>query len=154
MDQVSVKFIVDTGCPITIINEQTFKHIGAKYINKRVEHMVKTANGSQAKVLGYTNVKLQLNNYSIETTVIVVCGLVKDCLLGMDVLESCPLTANIIAQLRHILESKSNPARPKQLKRLNKLIIDFDNITSTSSPQEWKLEPESSTREFFEGLEG
>jgi hypothetical protein len=72
----------------------------------------------------------------------------------MDVLESCPLTANIIAQLRLFLESKSNPARPKQLKRLNKLIIDFVNITtSTSSPQEWKLEPESSTREFFEGLD-
>jgi hypothetical protein len=48
MDQVSVNFIVVTGCPITIINEQTLKHIGAKYINKRVEHMVKTANGSQA----------------------------------------------------------------------------------------------------------
>jgi hypothetical protein len=81
------------------------------------------------------------------TTVIVVNGLVKDCLLGMDVLESCPLTAKIIVQLRHILESNSNPARPQQLKRLNKLIIDFENITSTKS-SEWKLEPDSSTREF------
>jgi predicted aspartyl protease len=57
MNQVSVKFIVDTGCPITIINEQTFKHIGAKYIDKQVEHKIKTANGSLAKVLGYTNKK-------------------------------------------------------------------------------------------------
>jgi hypothetical protein len=148
MDSVSVKFIVDTGCPITIINEQTFKHIGATFIDTTVQHSVKTANGNQAKVLGYAKIKLQIKNYIIPTQVVVVNGIVKDCLLGMDMLESCPLTAKIIAQLRFLLESKSS--RPKQEKRLNKLIIDFDNMIASSN--EWRMVSESPTREFFEGI--
>ena len=148
MDSVSVKFIVDTGCPITIINEQTFKHIGATFIDTPVQHSVKTANGNQAKVLGYAKIKLQIKNYIIPSQVVVVNGIVKDCLLGMDMLESCPLTVKIIAQLRFLLESKSS--RPKQEKRLNKLIIDFDNMITSSN--EWRMVSESPTREFFEGI--
>ena len=122
MDSVSVKFIVDTGCPVTIINEHTFKHIGASFVNRPIEHTVNTANGSQAKVLGYAKVKLQIKNYSVSTIVVVVNGILKDCLLGMDLLESCPLTAKVIEQLHHlialnVLENQELEWGSKQLKK-------------------------------------
>jgi hypothetical protein len=152
MDSVSVKFIVDTGCPVTIINEHTFKHIGASFVNRPIEHTVNTANGTQAKVLGYARVQLQIKNYSVSTIVGVVNRKIKDCLLGMDLLESCSLTSNVIAQLHHLIESKTSPTRPKQVKRLNKLILSFDkNINDMST--EWKQVSESPVGEFFENIE-
>ena len=87
----------------------------------------------------------------MTTIVVVVKGILKDCLLGMDLLESCPLTKNIIKQLRFLLESKVSSTRPKQVKRLNKLIFAFDKQFIESS--EWIQVPESSTKEFFDGIE-
>ena len=75
----------------------------------------------------------------------------KDCLLGMDLLESCPLTKDVMAQLRFLLTSKSSSTRPKQVKRLNKLILAFERQFLESS--DWIEVPENSTREFFNGVE-
>ena len=63
MNEVLVKFVTDTGCPVTIINEQTFCKLGAKYSNVNSRQKIQTANGSESRIRGYANIKLRLQTY-------------------------------------------------------------------------------------------
>ncbi len=69
MNQKSVKFTTDTGSPVTIISEQTFNHIGAKYNDKPVKHRITVANSSTANILGYADIEIQIKNHHIKAEV-------------------------------------------------------------------------------------
>ena len=92
MNQTSVKFTMDTGSPVTIISEQIFYRIGANFKRSPIRHQITVANSSTAQIVGYADINLQIKFYEIRAEVIVVKDLSKDCLLGMELLETCPLT--------------------------------------------------------------
>ena len=92
MNQKSVMFTTDTGSPVTIISERIFNIIEAKFNLSPIRHNITVANRSAAIILGYADIILQLKYFQTRAEVIVVKDLSRDCLLGMDLLESCPLT--------------------------------------------------------------
>ena len=148
MNQVLVKFTTDTGSPVTIISEQTFNKIGAAFTNAPIKHRITVANQTPAYILGYTNIQIQIENYSTCAEVIVLQNLNKDCLLGMDLLETCPLTKEPIKQLKIVLRAKKPPDKPKQAKKINKILRTIANITSAR--QKWIEVSDSPLREFVE----
>ena len=150
MNGVSVEFMTDTGCPTTIISEQTFKRLNIKINEEEIKHQVKTATGSNTKVLGYATVDLKLSNYKDKIKVIVVSDLVKSCLLGMDLLEACPLTKHLISELRLVLESKCSSNR--EIKKTKGIQIKFDKKIKQNLPVRIAKEAYE-TLNFFEELE-
>jgi hypothetical protein len=60
MNQKSVMFTADTGSPVTIISEQIFQKIEAKFNQSPIRHNITVANRSAAFILGYADVILQL----------------------------------------------------------------------------------------------
>ncbi len=121
MNQTSVKFTMDTGSPVTIISEQIFYRIGANFKRSPIRHQITVANSSTAQIVGYADINLQIKFYDIRAEVIVVKDLSKDCLLGMELLETCPLTKEPIKQLRAVLEGKTSMYKSKQKKKINRI---------------------------------
>jgi hypothetical protein len=151
MNRKSVKFTTDTGSPVTIISEPTFKYIGAKYNNKLVKHRITVANISTANILGYADVEIQIKTHHIKAEVIVVQYLNRDYLLGMEILETCPSTKEPIRRLRAALEGKTPIDKPKQIKKLDKIQRQLTvNTTSINKLIDSTDEP---TKDFFEGIE-
>ncbi len=145
-----VKFTTDTGCPVTIVSEKIFNKLEIKYNKNPLRHRITVANKTNANIVGYANVDIQIKNWTIETEIIVVQNLSKDCLLGMNLLETCPLTKEPIKQLRHALEGKTPINHPKIHRKINKIQNKFANNTSNSN--EWRQCSESHLKEFFDGV--
>ena len=151
MNQTSVKFTMDTGSPVTIISEQIFYRIGANFKRSPIRHQITVANSSTAQIVGYADINLQIKFYEIRAEVIVVKDLNKDCLLGMELLETCPLTKEPIKQLRAVLEGKTAMYKSKQKKKLNR--IQQQLTENTMARREWTRISETPTQDFFEGVE-
>ena len=136
MNEVLVKFVTDTGSPVTIINEQTRIKIGA-IVNTNVnkKHKMITANGATSKILGSARAKLRIKEWETEADVLVIENLVKDCLLGLDILESCPLTSRPMKNLREALEA------------------EMEYKTSEKTKHNWYQVAVSPAKEFFDGIQ-
>ena len=150
MNQKSVMFTTDTGSPVTIISERIFNIIEAKFNLSPIRHNITVANRSAAIILGYADIILQLKYFQTRAEVIVVKDLSRDCLLGMDLLESCPLTKEPIKQLRAVLEGKTTQFKPKQQKKINR--IQRQMTEKTVFKREWTSVAESPAQEFFERI--
>ena len=72
----------------------------------------------------------------MEAEVLVVEDLAKDCLMGMDVLESCPVTSGPMVQLREALDP------------------NWEHKKAKVSNKEWYQVCESPAKEFFDGIQG
>ena len=66
----------------------------------------------------------------------------------MDLLETCPFTKEPIKQLKIVLRAKKPPDKPKQAKKINKILRTIANITSAR--QKWIEVSDSPLREFVE----
>ncbi len=96
--------------------------------------------------MGYADINLQIKFYEIRAEVIVVKDLSKDCLLGMELLETCPLIKEPIKQLRAVLEGKTSMYKSKQKNKINL-------IQQQITKREWTRISETPTQDFFEGVE-
>ena len=132
-----MKFVTDTGCPVTIISEQTRAKIGARVNVNSTQNKIITANGSTSKISGNAKIKLRVHNWEVEMEVMVVENLMKDCLLGLDVLESCPITSTPMRNLREALS----------------LDAEIGQKSRAAAKKRWYEVAESPAREFFEGIQ-
>ena len=98
MNDTIVEFVTDTGACRTIIDESTLNLIKGSLLENNTRNF-RTADGYQIETLGFTRVKLQIDKYQCYTEVLVVKKLVNNCLLGMDILHSCPLISETIKKL-------------------------------------------------------
>ena len=80
-----------------------------------------------------------------------VKDLSRDCLLGMELLETCPLTQQPIKQLKAVLSGKTLPTKPKQMKKIHRIQQQIDD--QTKYKRNWMETSEAPTKEFFEGIE-
>ena len=80
-----------------------------------------------------------------------VKDLSRDCLLGMELLETCPLTQQPIKQLKAVLSGRTLPTKPKQMKKIHRIQQQMDN--QTEYKRKWMETSEAPTKEFFEGIE-
>jgi hypothetical protein len=101
--------------------------------------------------VGYADINLQIKFYEIRAEVIVVKDLSKDCLLGMELLETCPLTKEQIRQLRAVLEGNTAMCKPKQKKKIHRIQQQINE--NTTAKREWTRISETPTQDFFEGVE-
>jgi hypothetical protein len=115
-----------------------------------VKHRITVANSSTANILGYADIEIQIKNHHIKAEVIVVQDLNRDCLLGMEILETCPSTKEPIRQLRAALEGKTPIDKPKQIKKLVK--IQRQLTVNTTSLEQLAESTDEPTKDFFEGI--
>ena len=93
LNNISVKYIADTGASITVINEDVAKAIGAE-IKPYDQNKIKAvrADGKEVKnILGFAEVDVILGNQKLEkVNVLVFKNATNPCLIGRDVLATHP----------------------------------------------------------------
>lgn len=78
------RFQIDTGSDVTVISDKTYKHLKNKHPLIKVHEEISGADGNCLNVLGKTWVKIQIGSYITHTFILVMRGLVKECLIGLD----------------------------------------------------------------------
>jgi hypothetical protein len=101
-----VKFLVDTGADITSISMRIYEQV-VEASHKLSPLRAWNASGDQLKSPGKVNVQIQLGTVACFADVLVVTDLVVDCLLARDVLDSCPVTRELLGQLQEAVEKFS-----------------------------------------------
>jgi hypothetical protein len=97
-----VNYMLDTGSSVSIINSdvvESFKYPTIKNAIKPCTTDVITANGESANIIGELECELQFGTIT-NRTFLVARNFLKQCILGMDFIASCPYTANIARALK------------------------------------------------------
>ena len=101
--------MADTGATMTIIHS---KLMTKDAVIEPTELLVKTCSGSESlEILGTKLCLIIIDEFVMTVKVLVANNLAVDCLLGMDILDACPATKDIIKQLRVVVggnESQTN----------------------------------------------
>ena len=99
--------MADTGCTLTIVDRKVLENASGTIDD--IQPSVYTciiADGRPTAIIGQKRVKITVGkNKSVYHNVLVSPNLYKDCLLGLDVLGSCPLTKDLIQELRDRLST-------------------------------------------------
>jgi predicted aspartyl protease len=98
-----VNYMLDTGSSVSIINNdvvESFKDPTIKNAIKPCTTDVMTANGESANIIGQLECELQIGTIYTNRTFLVARNFLKQCILGMDFIASCPYTANIARALK------------------------------------------------------
>jgi hypothetical protein len=105
IDGEFVNFLVDTGCPYSILHEKCLRFRGEiRPINIAVE----AANGSPIDVIGLRTCNIQIGDSIRQTEVIVSSNLCVDLILGMDLLTTHPDSKQFIAGLNDSINQGTN----------------------------------------------
>ena len=104
VDNHPCDYLLDTGAGRTVIRENMIP------LERRNEIIplkgsVFTFDGNLSPILGIKNCTLQIGNTFCKGDFLVARQLIKDCLLGMDVLTSCPLFKEAITSLHTSIKS-------------------------------------------------
>ena len=108
IDDVSCNYLLDTGSNRTIIHERMIPPHERVNI-KPTEFNVLTATGELANISGVKRCKLQIGNTACYGDFLVARDLFNECLIGMDVLATCPLTRDSITQLYNSINVVLSP---------------------------------------------
>ena len=98
IDDKPIEFLADIGTSRTIINERLVPIAERSHIQASGVELV-TANGTLASVVGVKRCKIQLGDKTCLLDVLFSRDLVKDCLLGLDILSTSPYTRSAISKL-------------------------------------------------------
>ena len=102
IDGKEVNFMADTGCTLTVVDKRVLADQNGVIANMEPSpYTCIIADGQPTAIMGQKRVKITVgNNKSTYHNVLISPHLAKDCLLGLDVLESCPLTKDLLQELR------------------------------------------------------
>ena len=110
IDDRLVTFTADTGCTITVVNKAVLENDKGQ-----IEDLMPCnfsciiADGQPAAIMGQKRVKLVVGKKACYTDVLVSPNLYKECLLGMDVLSTCPLSKDLISGLKDRFSTNQKP---------------------------------------------
>ena len=108
IDGVSCNYLLDTGSNRTIIHERMIP-LHERVRIKPTQFNVLTATGDLANISGVKRCKLQIGNTACYGDFLVARDLCNECLIGMDILATCPLTKDSIAQLYNSINVVLSP---------------------------------------------
>lgn len=114
LDNKLVNFVVDTGSPITRINERVLTTTDLLKL-RPASFQIYTANGGTCNVLGEKTCKIQLGETETFLSVLVVKNLQNDCLLGLIYLTVSPITRKSINKLKEQIDFNSRLMYKKQV---------------------------------------
>jgi hypothetical protein len=101
LDGQSTHFMMDTGANKTVIDVKLLSEEQRKEI-RHVPFTVILADGSRVPAMGLRKSLIKLGSHELEVDVLVTENLHEGCLLGIDFLARCPMTKDLIEQLRHV----------------------------------------------------
>ena len=101
LDGQSTHFMMDTGANKTVIDVKLLNEDQRKEI-RHVPFTVILADGSRVPAMGLRKSLIKLGSHELEVDVLVTENLHEGCLLGIDFLACCPMTKDLIEQLRHV----------------------------------------------------
>ena len=99
INNLNSSFLVDTGTPITIISEDLAEELGATIEPISPDTNIFYADGAKAEVRGKTLINFQIAAFIAQFFVLVVRNLSEKCLVGLDVLYTCPATAKCLKKI-------------------------------------------------------
>ena len=101
LDGQSTHFMMDTGANKTVMDVKLLNEDQRKEI-RHVPFTVILADGSRVPAMGLRKSLIKLGPHELEVDVLVTENLHEGCLLGIDFLARCPMTKDLIEQLRHV----------------------------------------------------
>jgi hypothetical protein len=104
---VRVWCLFDTGTERTVISEKIWLECtkGQARQFKPVVFGLETCVGAQMKALGTSAINFKAPGFEGEVEVIVIRGLAKDCLLGLDIAKKMPTVSEALATIRQSFEN-------------------------------------------------
>ena len=108
IDDNLCSYLLDTGSNRTVVHKRIFSASALKDVIP-VNFQVLTANGELANIIGQKRCQLQLGSTTCVADFLIAGDLYNDCLLGMDVLTTCPLTQTAIQQLYNVVNTALSP---------------------------------------------
>lgn len=99
LDGKSTNFMFDTGASKTVIDIKLLSNEQRNNITPSPYHVI-LADGTRTEVEGVKKCTIQIGNCAMELDVLVTKNLHEGCLLGIDFLSQCPMTKDLIEQLR------------------------------------------------------
>ena len=91
----SIRFLLDTDSSRSLLNTNVLDKDQTKSI-KPYNSKISTANGQSAKIIGVYKCKFQLSTQVIDVEFLVVEDLIKQCIVGMDILSRIPYTNQLV----------------------------------------------------------
>jgi hypothetical protein len=104
MNNKPIEFMVDTGADATVIDKKLLDEIGGTLDNSLGSRFVYLGDGQKYETLGRASIDIKLGTYCTQVPVMVFEDLGGLCVLGNDVLATCPATKQILDKLRDLLE--------------------------------------------------
>ena len=124
LDGKQTKFLMDTGANKTVIDVRLLNSDQRDEIIPS-EFRVILADGSRVPVLGLRRSKVRLGKHTVELDVLVTEKLHEGCLLGIDFLQKCPSTCDLIQQLKFV--AKDNECQEYEIQTCLMPLIDINN---------------------------
>jgi hypothetical protein len=117
-----------------------------KHENKSKENVIRpldsvvtTANGEELQILGVQNCLVEFGTTACYTDLLVAPKLAQECLLGMDILSTCPLTSEAIDTLKNSLNVSHSNNSKKSLQQSDEMCLTIsthEKIQTLSSIRE------------------
>ena len=115
---------MDTGANKTVIDVRLLNSDQRDEIIPS-EFRVILADGSRVPVLGLRRSRVRLGKHTVELDVLVTEKLHEGCLLGIDFLQKCPSTCDLIQQLKFV--AKDNECQEYEIQTCLMPLIDINN---------------------------
>ena len=102
-----VQFLLDTGSNRTLV-QASILNVDNQQVQP-FQHPVYTANGQKVPIIGSKRCKIQLDsNWSCTIDVLITNSMIRECIIGMDVLLRYPRIQNTILNLKQTIEECTN----------------------------------------------
>ena len=113
-----VSFLADTGSSRTIVNKNVLNFNNNEYGPLRnFKHNIITADGHRAQIIGVKKCKIRIGYWTTIIDVLISNNLIKNCIIGMDILSICPSTKKSIQNLQSIINVCTHQTRAAQFQR-------------------------------------
>ena len=113
-----VSFLADTGSSRTIVNKNVLNLNNNEYGPLRnFKHNIITAEGHRAQIIGVKKCKIRIGNWTTIIDVLISNNLIKNCIIGMDILSICPSTKKSIQNLQSIINVCTHQTRAAKFQR-------------------------------------
>ena len=98
VDGKMLEYLLDCGATRTIIHSSHFENNDLTNL-KEAKFSAFAANGEQLKINGIKKCRFELGDFNKEAEVLISDDIGADCILGMDIISTCPAYKDLIAKL-------------------------------------------------------
>jgi hypothetical protein len=124
INDVTVDFLADTGAEVSLISESTLNRTGSHIDRAQTAYTLEDASCNKMKLIGETNVKLQMGDTISYKSIPVVKNLQKSCLIGRDILSTCDETKKVYNEFEKVIHDITkvveNDNNEKRIEKANK----------------------------------